>query len=163
MLNHLDQKNIDELKKSIKKEYGFIFALLILIVIDFVMVFCFQKRSTMYIFLILGSLVLFICLSLISLVHFSLIKPNRYYLNLINKAKSHATKKTGIVLEKSETIFREQIEFQKYLIQFDQDKVQVLVENSKPVNLEINSSYTFYVCDSIALRIDEVNYETKTD
>lgn len=163
MLNHLDQKSIEELNKRIKKEYGLIGVLVLLIIIDFIVVFVFQKRSTMHIFLIVGSLTLFVCLFFISLVFFSLIKPNKYYLNLIKKAQNRLVKKTGVVLEKKEIIFREQIEFQKYLVQFDQNKSQIIVENSNPINLLINKTYDFYIYDSHALRIDEVEYETKAN
>ncbi len=157
--NLLDDKYIQDLKKKITNyRLSIIFLLLLGILITF-LIFFFQTRKTMTIFIWLGTLSISIILITISFIVFTLYEPKQKVLQKLNKAKKNSPIKYDFLLTNyyENYVTYDGFHAKKIMVRNNDSEIDLtyFLNAEDAIKLEIGKHYEMEVVDRLILFIKE--------
>ncbi|MCH5180954.1 MAG: hypothetical protein J1F32_07050 [Erysipelotrichales bacterium] len=149
-------EEINAIKKRLKKQYLIVGVLGVFIVLTIVLTLLLQTRDTQTLFIIGGSIVLWLLVVTIWFMIFSFIKPEKKWLKVVQKAQTSGLKE--IICQIKEDLsksFEDGFFVRRYETQSEAGILILKVEDSLDFNLEVGKIYKLRINSRFVFGVEE--------
>ena len=149
-------EEIDAIKKQLKRQYLIVGVLGAFIVLIIVLTLFLQTRDTQTLFIIGGSIVLWLLVTTIWFMIFSFIKPEKKWLKVVQKAETSELKE--IICQIKEDLsksFEDGFFVHRYETQGESGTLILKVEDSLGFNLEVGKLYKLKINSRFVFGVEE--------
>lgn len=149
-------EEIDAIKKRLQKQYLIVSFLGMLIALTMILTLVFQTRDTQTLFIIVGSIVLWLLVTTIWFIIFSFIKPEKKWLKVVQKAKTGGLKEvTCRITGDLSKSFEDGFFVHRYETQGESGTLILKVEDSLDFNLEVGKIYKLKINSRFVFGVEE--------
>lgn len=157
--NLLEDKYIKDLKKKITVYFWTMIFLMLLGILLAVLIFCFQTRKTMMIFIWLGTFLISFIIIAISFIYFTLFEPKKKVLQKLESAKTNSLVNFEFLVTDyiDNYVTYEGFDVIKIMVRKIDSKVDLtyFLKAEEAIKLEIGKYYEMKVVDRLILSIKE--------